>query len=319
LQETDTNQMIASIITLVVRYGQVHNWTPILTLLIENLKHTDLFVVKLSLDTLVLICRDVAHELDITSLLPQLVQLYSHADVHVRFQALHATSQFILIQSSSFADQLNLILNTMYDVTMHDKETCIRQELSRILTSLFEAYPRQMYLERTLEYMIQALNDDDDDIKMSACTFWSQYADSQLYRPEHAKHLPRLMGCLLDLMTYSETELSDLQCVYHRAVQPPLIVVDKKQAYTPTQGSDLDEDEDSDVSDVVDEEFYSDDSLRKRSAQTLEALSTALGAYTTPTILEQLVNRLVHPDWLVRESGILALGAAAEGLQKKKK
>lgn len=315
-EEKEVNKIVSFIITLIIRYGQVHNWIDMISFLIDNLKNNT----HLYLETLLMICRDVAPELDqpefgiqpLKSLLPQLVEFYSHKDNSIKLQALQATSQFILLKSPTLVNHLDLILKSLYNITIHDKEISIRQEFCKMMTLLLEAFPTQMipYLDSTmLNYMIQALNDTDDEVKMSSCTFWAQYADHsrQLFKPEHIPHLPHLMKYLLSLMTYSE---SDIHCLYHQQTTLTTIINDKKQHCPIIIGSDLEEEDDDDLSD--DEEFYSDDSLRKRSAQTLEVLSMALGSYITPAILDH-VNQNRHQDWLVRESGILALGAAAEG------
>lgn len=85
------------------------------------------------------------------------------------------------------------------------------------------------------------------------------------------------------------------------------------------KGSDgiQDENPDQDDDDFDADEFYSEDnlSLRKCSAAALDALSESIGDEIAAAIIERLVNyTLFDENWLVRESGILALGAAAKGL-----
>jgi transportin-1 len=74
--------------------------------------------------------------------------------------------------------------------------------------------------------------------------------------------------------------------------------------------------QDDDDDDFDDDEFYSEDSLslRKCSAAALDALSESFGDDIATVIIDHLQNHtLINTDWLVRESGILALGAAAKG------
>ncbi|CAO3633543.1 unnamed protein product [Mucor hiemalis] len=84
--------------------------------------------------------------------------------------------------------------------------------------------------------------------------------------------------------------------------------------------SDVDEEEsdfDDDTSscnDFEDDEFYSEHSLRKSSATALEILSVTFGDDVATILLDRLLNHtLGDKNWIVRESGILALGAAAVG------
>lgn len=76
-----------------------------------------------------------------------------------------------------------------------------------------------------------------------------------------------------------------------------------------------DVDEEETTEDVEDDEFFSQDSLRQCSAAALDVLSVSFGSAIVTPLLNQLLNHTLQgtSTWLVRESGILALGAAAEG------
>ena len=53
--------------------------------------------------------------------------------------------------------------------------------------------------------------------------------------------------------------------------------------------------------------------LRKCSAAALDVLSNVLHDALLPILLPILSDMLFHSDWLIKESGILVLGAIAEG------
>lgn len=81
---------------------------------------------------------------------------------------------------------------------------------------------------------------------------------------------------------------------------------------TSSSCSDMNDDNDEDFED---DEFYSEHSLRKSSATALEILSVTFGDDVATILLDRLLNHtLQDKNWIVRESGILALGAAADGL-----
>ena len=78
-------------------------------------------------------------------------------------------------------------------------------------------------------------------------------------------------------------------------------------------GDDEDDDEEYDEH-YDDDEFYSEWTLRKCSAAALDVLSTTYQRHIVMVLLPLLNHNLFSEDWKERESGILALGAAAEGM-----
>ncbi|MGH0181004.1 UNVERIFIED_CONTAM: hypothetical protein FKN15_005558 [Acipenser sinensis] len=74
------------------------------------------------------------------------------------------------------------------------------------------------------------------------------------------------------------------------------------------EGEDFDEDEDDD-----DDDTLSDWNLRKCSAAALDVLANVFRDELLPHLLPLLKELLFHPEWVIKESGILVLGAIAEG------
>ncbi|XP_061872605.1 transportin-1-like isoform X4 [Colius striatus] len=73
------------------------------------------------------------------------------------------------------------------------------------------------------------------------------------------------------------------------------------------------EDDDNDDDDLDDDDTISDWNLRKCSAAALDVLANVFRDELLPHILPLLKELLFHPEWVVKESGILVLGAIAEG------
>ncbi|OJT13444.1 Transportin-2, partial [Trametes pubescens] len=92
---------------------------------------------------------------------------------------------------------------------------------------------------------------------------------------------------------------------------------DGSQKRVGAYGEELDEGEDEDYDDLDDEDFADEMStewnLRKCAAAALDVLAVRFGADLLNVLLEPLKTKLWSDDWLQRESGILALGAMAEG------
>ncbi|ROI16630.1 Transportin-1 [Anabarilius grahami] len=79
------------------------------------------------------------------------------------------------------------------------------------------------------------------------------------------------------------------------------------------EGGDSIEDEEDDDDDLDDDETISDWNLRKCSAAALDVLANVFRDDLLLHILPLLKELLFHPEWLIKESGILVLGAIAEG------
>jgi transportin-1 len=285
-ESPEINTLVSYIISAIIRYGQLHNWLDIVELLTANLDHPA--TVHFALDTLVIICQDSAPELDqpgiqpLQHILPKLISFYASPDPHIRQQAITATSQFVTLKSPSLVTHLDELLASLYDDISH-----VNEEFISFMTILFESFPHKLepYLDATIQYMIEALG-SDDKMKMHACDFWAQYALSKHFQQQLVGHLPQLVDRLLALMAYSDKELLDIEST-----------TDDSGYYSESE----------------DEEFFSEDSLRKCSALALDVLSVWFGETIAPIIWDRLQCHLENEDWLVRESGILAIGAAAEG------
>lgn len=71
---------------------------------------------------------------------------------------------------------------------------------------------------------------------------------------------------------------------------------------------------DDEVSDAEDDDStLSDWNLRKCSAAALDMLANVFREDLLPVLVPILKETLFHPSWEIKESGILALGAIAEG------
>jgi transportin-1 len=79
-------------------------------------------------------------------------------------------------------------------------------------------------------------------------------------------------------------------------------------------GGDSDEEEeDEDDYEEEDDETYTEWNLRKCSAAALDVMAVAFEAEMLEVLLPYLKEKLFSSDWMDVESGILALGAIAEG------
>ncbi|KAG6836464.1 hypothetical protein H0H93_007792 [Arthromyces matolae] len=77
--------------------------------------------------------------------------------------------------------------------------------------------------------------------------------------------------------------------------------------------STKDDDDDYDDEDEFAEEMSTEWNLRKCAAAALDVLAVRFSGDLLSVLLSPLKEKLWSNDWLQRESGILALGAMAEG------
>merc|ERR1719342_284605 len=85
----------------------------------------------------------------------------------------------------------------------------------------------------------------------------------------------------------------------------------RSRSHHATTTGDGEDDEDDDG--IDDENSLSDWNLRKCSAAALDVLANVFLVELLPVLLPILKETLFHSEWEIKESGILALGAIAEG------
>lgn len=78
-------------------------------------------------------------------------------------------------------------------------------------------------------------------------------------------------------------------------------------------GQEHDDDSDDDDDDLDNDNSLSEWNLRKCSAAALDVLANVFREECLPIVLPILKDTLFHQTWEIKESGILALGAIAEG------
>ena len=99
---------------------------------------------------------------------------------------------------------------------------------------------------------------------------------------------------------------------HHKARTVALEHEAEAEADTSNQPQQNDEDDDEDY-DEDEDDFDTEWTLRKCSAATLDVLSVTFSEDLLPQLLPLIQQSLGNGSWEVREAGLLALGAIAEG------
>lgn len=173
------------------------------------------------------------------------------------------------------------------------------------------------------QYMLLRTQDRDDNVALEASEFWLTLAEQSICKEVLAPHLPRLAPILVHGMRYSEIDIILLK----GDVEEDEMIPDREEDIKPrfhksrtlkmgsAEGSTAadDEGDDEDDDDFNDDNSLSEWNLRKCSAAALDVLANVFSEECLPIVLPILKETLFHPEWEVKESGILALGAIAEG------
>jgi transportin-1 len=191
------------------------------------------------------------------------------------------------------------------------------------------------------EYMLYSMQDKNESVALEACEFWLTFAED----PDLSSHLlplvPKVAPILLQCMVYGEDDLVWLDATDEddaavpdrdQDIKPrhygskahglertddanPQNANNNKSKLMPTEGGELEEDDDYFSDDgSIDDDISTDWNLRKCSAAALDVLAVRFGGDLLNVLLPALKDKLWSDNWLQRESGILALGAVAEGM-----
>ena len=183
--------------------------------------------------------------------------------------------------------------------------------------------------------MLLRTQDDDETVALEACEFWLVLADQPICYEVLKPHIDRLIPVLVRCMKYSELDIillkgdvdedqnipdkeEDIRPRFHKTsrmhgsqVQPS-----KKESDASAANDDQfmhDDELDDDYDDDKDDEGVSEWNLRKCSAAALDVLSNVFRNEILNVLLPILKETLFHQNWEIKESGILVLGAVAEG------
>jgi transportin-1 len=230
-----------------------------------------------------------------------------------------------------------------------DPQTSVRKRVCETMVQLLNNRSDVLLGEigNVIDYMLHCTQDDDPELAVEACEFWLTFAELQdeTMASVLRSHLNRIAPVLLNSMVYGDIEISQLggddeddaaqpdrdQDIkprthggakghgHERVADAELGDVsaanNAQRIRSVAGGAEVDEDDDYDEED--DDDDFDDDTtewtLRKCAAAALDIISIEFENELLTILLPHLKNKLWSQDWVQRESGILALGAIAEG------
>ncbi|KAI8366824.1 armadillo-type protein [Radiomyces spectabilis] len=344
--DPEIGKAISLVIAAIVLRGQVHNWPQALQVLMEKLDSSDPVTVENAFSTLQRICEDCSHDLDSTIggvqplefMIPKFITFFDHPSYKLRLHAIASITHFISLRSQPLMNRMNDYLAALFNRATDDSVE-VRKAVCQALVGLLETCPTALlpHMPNLVEYMLYCTQSDDPDLALEACEFWLVFAEQDELREHLRPYLAKVIPVLLKGMVYSEVDLltlggdeddahiadneQDIKPRFHKAnvVEAGHIKDDVSEDKKKSSGLLADDDEedddedDEDDFDFDDDEFYGEWNLRKCSAAALDVLCTSFEGEGIRILMPLLKTELESGDWLHRECGILALGAAAEG------
>uniref|UniRef100_A0A182WMC8 Transportin-1 n=1 Tax=Anopheles minimus TaxID=112268 RepID=A0A182WMC8_9DIPT len=331
------------LITTIANTGELQNWPELLPTLCDMLDSQDYIVCEGAFGALQKICEDAADTLDSSALnrplnimIPKFLQFFRHSSPSIRSYAIACINQFIVHRTQALMVHIDTFIENLFHISSDDDRE-VRKNVCRGLVMLLEVRIDRLtpHMNNIIEYML-VQTQDSDETSLNACEFWLSLAEKSICKEVLTPHLARLVPVLVRGMKYSDIDImvlkgdveedemipdreEDIKPRFHKS----RTITQKHSLGAGASGSDSavrsmdDNDDDDDIDDpyvdMNDDSNPSDWNLRKCSAATLDLLANVYKDEFLPILLPILKETLFHEDWLVKESGILALGAIAEG------
>lgn len=323
---------VGILITTIASKGELTTWPDLLPALCNMLDSQDYNVCEGAFGALQKICEDSTELLDsdalnrpLNILIPKFIQFFGHSSSKIRSHAVACVNPFIIKRTQSLMLHIDTFIEGLFSLA-NDSEPEVRKNVCKALVMLLEVRMDRLipHLHHIIEYMLTRTQDSDESVALEACEFWLSLADQQICRDVLTPHLATLVPILVNGMKYSEIDIillkgdieedemipdkdEDIRPRFHRSKTHTI-----KQHPPPDNGSGGEHGDDDDDC-LDDESAQSDWNLRKCSAAALDVLANIFRDELLPVLVPILKETLFHQDWDVKESGILALGAIAEG------
>uniref|UniRef100_A0A182SYB6 Transportin-1 n=1 Tax=Anopheles maculatus TaxID=74869 RepID=A0A182SYB6_9DIPT len=329
------------LITTIANTGGLTNWPELLPTLCDMLDSQDYIVCEGAFGALQKICEDSANTLDSSELnrplnvmIPKFLQFFRHSSPSIRSYAIACINQFIVNRTQALMVHIDTFIENLFHISSDDDRE-VRKNVCRGLVMLLEVRMDRLmpHMNNIIEYML-VQTQDSDETSLNACEFWLSLAEQNICKEVLTPHLPRLVPVLVRGMKYSDIDImvlkgdveedemipdreEDIKPRFHKSrtvTQKPASGAGGSDGTVRSMdGNDDDDDIDDPYVDMNDDSNPSDWNLRKCSAATLDVLANVYKDEFLPILLPILKETLFHEEWLVKESGILALGAIAEG------
>lgn len=207
-----------------------------------------------------------------------------------------------LLEEKMCFDSKTFVINML--CVLHDGDVQVQMALCRAFVTLVELQCADIFphISTVIEFIVDKAKSTNAEIALQACEFWLVLVKVDICKEVLGPYLHLVLPILLKNMQYSTDELITLK---------NYIGIDEDLDDLPEDMQPF-HDRNEEQSDAANEP-YTGWTLRKCSAASLDACAVVFGDSMLQGILPIIGEALNCSDFIVRESGILALGAIAEG------
>ncbi|KAK1877906.1 Transportin-2 [Dissostichus eleginoides] len=304
---------IGILITTIASKGELQTWPELLPQLCNLLNSEDYNTCEGSFGALQKICEDSSELLDSDALnrplnimIPKFLQFFKHCSPKIRSHAIACVNQFIIGRAQALMDNIDTFIESLFALAA-DEDSEVRKNVCRALVMLLEVRVDRLipHMHSIIQYMLQRTQDPDENVALEACEFWLTLAEQPICKevwPDTWRS--ELTPILVNGMKYSEIDIILLKGdVEEEDEAVPDSDQDIKPRFHKSRTVTL-QHEGAEVATAL---------QRKCSAAALDVLANVFRDDLLPHLLPLLKGLLFHPDWVIKESGILVLGAIAEG------
>ncbi|CAK9784881.1 putative importin beta-2 subunit [Cutaneotrichosporon oleaginosum] len=348
LQEADKmiRHTSGSVVMAILYTENTGAWPQALDVLTKGLSSQDENLVEGVLNTFQKVAEDCPQRLDITiqgtnlfeHLVPQFIQFTGHSDPRNRLYALETLQCLIALRTPALMAQLESYLQALF-ARASDESADVRRTVCAALGLILASRPDKLVpqMKNVVDYIAYCTKDDNEAVALEACEFWLTFAEDPSLKSQMQPYLDKIVPLLLEGMVYSEVDLLYLDNDEDDEAVPDKETDIKPHLYSgkahgvgesndtssaqkggqsreaAEQAFDDDDDDDDDYYDDDDDDASAEWNIRKCSAAALDVMAVSFRGELLNILLPYLKERLFNEDWTYRESGILALGAIAEG------
>ncbi|EGD72422.1 hypothetical protein PTSG_00441 [Salpingoeca rosetta] len=276
-----------------------------------------------------------------TSIITKAMHFFQHDEERIRAAALQICNQFIISPCTSLLELLPTFIQGIFALAA-DTDLTVQRHVCEALVMLFEVrldhiLPHVLpHIDDIVQYILMCCQSEDTALAQEACEFWIAVADAT-ENDFVSAHLDKILPVLLDRMCYTEDDIEwlktemrddadeqdreqDIRPHHHKTKAHTHAHSDVQSAVNGFNGATASDAEDDDDDDDDDDPFLGgaeqDDlqwGLRRSAAAGLDLLANRYHDAILPTVVPLIESLFQSSEWPRVESGILALGAIAEG------
>ncbi|CAI4228571.1 unnamed protein product [Auanema sp. JU1783] len=313
----DSSQLVRAtvgiIITTIVMEQGVNGWPDLLPTLKQMLEEEgNPYMQEGAMGAIQKVFEDYGDRLQNETAQPLMIPIlkfFNSANAKMRGLAMSSFNSILMINNDPITPIIDQYLPCLFQRAL-DTDEEVQRQLCRSLCLLLDGFLPNLapHFPNVIDYIIIKTGDPNETIALEACEFFLSLAENpDVCKPALSEVLSKLIPVLVKCMRYSEEDI----ILFKGNCDDDSMVPDREEDIKPRfhkakeVGTGDDEDDDDDA--------IADWNIRRCSAASLDVLANVFRDELLPVILPIIKEALFHPEWEVKESGILALGAIAEG------